>query len=217
MRTVIAEDHPLFREALARLLADAGHDVVAKAADAPELLAAVAEHHPDLAVIDVRMPPNNTDDGARAAREIRRRRPHIAIVLLSQYVHARHAAELMTGGSFGYLLKDRAFDVEDFLDALRRVAAGGIALDPNVISPMIGRTAADDPISTLTQRETEVLSLMAEGYTNVGIARKLYLTDRTVETHVGSIMAKLDLKISETDHRRVRAVLRYLDRTRPTG
>ena len=210
MRIVIGEDSALFREGLARLLEDAGHEVVAKAADAPSLVAAVDAAAPDLAIIDVRMPPHLTDDGARAARAVRTAHPTLGIVLLSQHVETRHSVDLVASGRFGYLLKDRVFDVDDFLDALRRVAAGGSALDPEVVSRLIGVHRAGDPLATLTAREREVLALMAEGRTNVGIARRLWLTDRTVETHVGSILAKLGLASSEEDHRRVLAVLVYL-------
>ncbi|MFF4345797.1 response regulator [Streptomyces sp. NPDC001530] len=208
MRIVIGEDSALFREGLARLLADAGHDIVGRAADAPSLIAAVAEARPDLAVIDIRMPPDLTDDGARAARRVRDEFPELGIVLLSQHIETRNAVELVAQGRFGYLLKDRVFDVEDFLEALRRVAAGGSALDPEVVSRMLG--AHRDPLASLTAREAEVLGLMAEGRTNLGIARRLWLTERTVETHVGSIMAKLGLATGEEHNRRVLAVLAYL-------
>ena len=209
MRIVIGEDSALFREGLARLLEDAGHEVAAKADDAPSLVAAVEAQQPDLAVIDVRMPPDRTDDGARAARELRDRMPELGIVLLSQHIETRHSVELVAGGHFGYLLKDRVFDVDDFLDALRRVAAGGSALDPEVVTTLLGPQRAD-PLALLTPREREVLALMAEGRTNVGIATRLWLTDRTVETHVGSIMAKLGLHESVEEHRRVLAVLTFL-------
>jgi DNA-binding NarL/FixJ family response regulator len=212
VRVVIGEDSALFREGLARLLADAGHEIVAKVGDAPALVAAVTAHDPDLAIIDVRMPPDLTDDGARAARQIRATHPALGILLLSQHVEARHSVELVASGGFGYLLKDRVFDVDDFLDALRRVATGGSALDPEVVARLLGPRRADDPLSALTSREREVLALMAEGRTNVGIARRLWLTDRTVETHVGSILGKLGLVNSDEDHRRVLAVLMYLGR-----
>ena len=210
MRIVIGEDSALFREGLSRLLEDAGHEVVAKAADAPSLVAAVASAAPDLAVIDVRMPPDLTDDGARAARTVRESHPSLGIVLLSQHVETRHSVELVASGRFGYLLKDRVFDVDDFLDSLRRVAAGGSALDPEVVARLLGAHRSSDPLGSLTTREREVLALMAEGRTNVGIARRLWLTDRTVETHVGSILGKLGLATSDEDHRRVLAVLMYL-------
>jgi DNA-binding NarL/FixJ family response regulator len=213
VRIVIGEDSALFREGLASLLVDAGHDVVAKAADAPSLVARVAETRPDLAVIDIRMPPDHTDDGARAARQVRASWPELGIVLLSQHVETRHSVELVSSGRFGYLLKDRVLDVDDFLDALRRVAAGGSALDPEVVGRLIGSHRTGDPLATLTAREREVLAAMAEGRTNVGIARRLWLTERTVETHIGSIMSKLGLAADEEIHRRVQAVLVYLGRT----
>ena len=210
MRVVIGEDSALFREGLAMLLEDAGHDVVAKAEDATSLVAAVKAEEPDLAVIDVRMPPDRTDDGARAARELRLLMPELGIVLLSQHIETRHSVDLVAGGYFGYLLKDRVFDVDDFLDALRRVAGGGSALDPEVVGTLMGRTRAVDPLDQLTPREREVLELMAEGRTNAGIAGRLWLTNRTVETHVTSILAKLGLYESSDEHRRVLAVLTWL-------
>jgi DNA-binding NarL/FixJ family response regulator len=210
VRIVIGEDSALFREGLARLLEDAGHEVVARAADAVTLVQVVLQERPDLAVIDVRMPPDGTDDGARAARELREQLPDLAIVMLSQHVETRHSVDLVTGGRFGYLLKDRVFDVDDFLDALRRVADGGSALDPEVVATLLVPRRQQDPLALLTPREREVLALMAEGRTNVGIARRLWLTDRTVETHVSSIIRKLDLAESEEEHRRVLAVLTWL-------
>src|SRR6185437_5772194 len=149
---------------------------------------------PDLAIVDIRMPPDHTDDGARAARTLREQHPRLGIVLLSQHLETRHSVELVTGGGFGYLLKDRVFDVDDFLDALRRVAGGGSALDPEVVATLLGPTRRNDPLSLLTPRERQVLAQMAEGRTNAGIAQRLFLTDRTVETHVASIMTKLDLR-----------------------
>jgi DNA-binding NarL/FixJ family response regulator len=210
MRIVIGEDSALFREGLARLLADAGHDVVGKAADATTLVATVDKERPDLAIVDIRMPPDRTDDGARAARRMRACLPELGIVLLSQHLETRHSVELVTGGRFGYLLKDRVLDVDDFLDALRRVSTGGSALDPEVVATLLGRRRQVDPLSQLTRRERDVLALMAEGRTNAGIARRLALTSRTVETHVSSIMAKLDLFESDDEHRRVLAVLTWL-------
>ncbi|MEV7006935.1 response regulator transcription factor [Streptosporangium sp. NPDC051022] len=212
MRIVIGEDSALFREGLIRLLSDAGHEVVAKAQDAPGLIAAVASANPDLAIIDVRMPPDLTDDGVRAARRIRDTHPELGIVLLSQHVETRHSVDLVSRGRFGYMLKDRVFDVDDFFDSLQRVADGGSALDPEVVSRLIGARRTADPLASLSAREREVLALMAEGRTNVGIARRLWLTDRTVETHVSSILAKLGLSASDEDHRRVLAVLLYLNR-----
>ncbi|GAC1519764.1 MAG: response regulator transcription factor [Thermoleophilaceae bacterium] len=210
MRIVIGEDSVLFREGLARLLADAGHDIVGKAPDAPALIATVRGTSPDLAIIDVRMPPDHTDDGARAAWQLREAFPALGIVLLSQHVEARHSVDLAAAGGFGYLLKDRVFDVEDFLESLRRVAAGGTALDPAVVARLLAPAQRMDVLRTLTPREREVLALMAEGRTNAGIARKLWLSDRTVETHIGSILAKLSIDDSDEDHRRVLAVLTYL-------
>jgi DNA-binding NarL/FixJ family response regulator len=210
LRIVIGEDGALFREGLARLLADAGHEIVGMAADAETLEATVLRTMPDLAIIDIRLPPDHTDDGARAARRLRSECPDLGIVLLSQHMETRHSVELVASGRFGYLLKDRVLDVDDFLDALTRVASGGSALDPEVVGHLISATRRDAPLAKLTAREHEVLALMAEGRTNVGISRRLWLSDRTVETHVGSIMAKLGLPAADEDHRRVLAVLAYL-------
>ena len=210
MRIVIGEDSALFREGLARLLEDAGHEVVGRAADAITLVEAVERERPDLAIIDVRMPPDGTDDGARAAKELRGRMPELAIVLLSQHVETRHSVELVTSGRVGYLLKDRVFDVDDFMDSLRRVAAGGTALDPEVVATLLGPRLEDDPLALLTPRERDVLALMAEGRNNAGIANRLWLTDRTVETHIASIMTKLSLRETGEEHRRVLAVLTWL-------
>jgi DNA-binding NarL/FixJ family response regulator len=207
VRIVIGEDSALFREGLASLLTEAGHHIVGRAADAQTLLDVVTQTRPDLAVIDVRMPPDLTDDGARAARRIRQTEPNVAIVLLSQHVETKHSVELVSSGGFGYLLKDRVLDVDAFLDALNRVAAGGSALDPEVVGRLIGQPTNPAP---LTPREREVLGLLAEGLTNVGIARRLFLNERTVETHVGSIMTKLKLLPNVEEHRRVLAVLTYL-------
>ena len=210
MRIVIAEDSTLFREGLASLLTDAGHDIVARVGDALALMDAVGDHHPELAIIDVRMPPENTDDGARAAKLLRAQHPDLAIVLLSQHIETTHSVDLVSAGRFGYLLKDRVLDVEDFLDSLRRVAAGGSALDPEVVSRLIGAHRQEAPLESLTPRERDVLALMAEGRTNVGIARRLWVSQRTIETHVANIMIKLGLDSSDEDHRRVLAVLRFL-------
>jgi DNA-binding NarL/FixJ family response regulator len=206
---VIGEDSALFREGLALLLRDAGHEVLAAVGDAETLLVAVEGARPDLAIVDVRMPPGGDDDGARAAAEIRRRYPEMGVMLLSQHIETRHVLDLVAAGGFGYLLKDRVLDVDEFLDALRRVAGGGSALDPEVVAGLLA-TRPEDPVAALTPREREVLALVAEGRTNAGIARALWLTDRTVESHVRSILAKLDLPDSDEDHRRVLAVLAYL-------
>jgi DNA-binding NarL/FixJ family response regulator len=214
MRIVVAEDSALVREGLVRLLSDAGEEVVAAVPDGRSLVDAAAEHEPDLAIVDVRMPPDNTDDGARAARRLRETHPELGIVLLSQHVETHHSVELVSSGRFGYLLKDRVFDVDDFLDALRRVAGGGSALDPEVVSLLLGPLRATDQLATLTPREREVLALMAEGRTNRGIARRLWLTERTIETHIASILAKLGIGGDEEDHRRVLAVLTFLNHRR---
>ena len=210
MRIVIAEDTVLLREGLAGLLEDAGHEVVARVGDAEALLAVVAEHEPDLAVVDVRMPPDYEDEGMRAAADIRREHPDTAVLVLSQHVETRHALELVWAGGFGYLLKHRVLDVDDFLDAARRVCEGGSALDPEVVAMLVSPQAREDTLGELTPREREVLALMAEGRTNAAIAKRLWLTERTVETHVRSILGKLGLPISGDDHRRVLAVLTYL-------
>ncbi|HSO65679.1 MAG TPA: response regulator transcription factor [Ornithinibacter sp.] len=213
MRVVIGEDSALFRAGLRSLLTEVGHAVVADAGDAPGALAAVRDHRPDIAVLDVRMPPDHTDDGARVASTVRRELPGTAVLLLSQHVESRLPVDLVAGGSFGYLLKDRVLDVEDFLAALERVVAGGSALDPEVVARLMvgGRSG----LSTLTPREGEVLGLMAEGLTNAGIADRLVLTERTVETHVSRILAKLGLaEAAPTGHRRVLAVLRHLEEHR---
>ncbi|MDP9219542.1 MAG: response regulator transcription factor [Actinomycetota bacterium] len=214
MRIVIAEDSALFREGLASLLLDAGHDIVARVGDAVALVDAVRDHRPELAIVDIRMPPDNTDDGARAAMLLRELQPDLAIVLLSQHIETSHSVHLVSGGKFGYLLKDRVLDVDDFLDALRRVVAGGSALDPEVVSRLIGARSREAPLETMTSRERDVLALMAEGRTNVGIARRLWVSDRTVETHVANIMIKLGLDNTDEDHRRVLAVLQFLDQSR---
>lgn len=208
MRVVIGEDSVLFREGLGSLLEDAGITVVAKAPDAPSAVAAVRKLQPDVAILDINMPPDQTDDGARAARILRDDYPDLGILLLSQHVESQYSVELLRSGGFGYLLKDRVFDVEEFLDALRRVASGGSALDPDVVATLL--TPRRDGLDLLTPREVDVLALMAQGYTNVGIARRLWLSDRTVETHVANIISKLGLAESDEEHRRVLAVLTYL-------
>jgi DNA-binding NarL/FixJ family response regulator len=213
VRVVIAEDTVLLREGLAGLLEDAGHEVVGRAGDAEALLALVAEHEPDLAIVDVRMPPDYDLEGTEAAVAIRRGHPGTAVLMLSQHIETRNVVELVAdGGGFGYLLKDRVLDVDDFLDAARRVSQGGSALDPQVVSRLLSSQAQDheDALAELTPREREVLELMAEGRTNAGIARRLWLTEKTVETHVRSILMKLGLQVSQDDHRRVMAVLAYL-------
>jgi DNA-binding NarL/FixJ family response regulator len=211
VRIVIAEDTVLLREGLAGLLEDAGHEVVGKAGDASVLLALVAEHEPELAIVDVRMPPGYDDEGTRAAAQIRGSHLATAVLVLSQHIETRHIVELVTaGGGFGYLLKDRVLDVDDFLDAVRRVADGGSALDPQVVATLIGAPRQVSALDELSPREQEVLGLMAEGRTNGGIAKRLWLTEKTVEAHVRSILMKLGLPVNNDDHRRVLAVLAYL-------
>jgi DNA-binding NarL/FixJ family response regulator len=205
---VIAEDSVLFREGLVRLLTESGHDVVATVGDADELLDVTQAQSPDVAVIDVRMPPTMTDDGARAAEVIRSADPQQPILLLSQHVETRYSVKLVSTGAFGYLLKDRVLRVDDFLDALTRVAAGGSALDPEIVAALL--SSGRSLIADLTAREREVLALVAEGHSNSAIASKLVVTDRTVETHMRSIFQRLQLPDSPDGHRRVQAVLAYL-------
>ena len=211
LRVVLGEDSVLLLAGLVKLLESAGFEVVATAAEAISLVAAVEREHPDLVIADVRMPPTHTDEGIRAALAIRSRWPDIAILVLSQYVEERYAADLLSANtsSVGYLLKDRVADVTDFLDALRRVAAGGTALDPEVVAQLLLRRGAD-PLQALTQRERDVLALMAEGRSNMEIATALVITDSAVSKHINSIFAKLGLHPGDTGHRRVLAVLRYL-------
>lgn len=211
MRIVIAEDSALFRAGLARLLVDAGHDVVAEAGDAPAAIAAIRATGPDLAILDIRMPPELSDDGARAARTAREENPALGIVLLSQHVETRHSLELVAFGSFGYLLKDRVLDFDEFLATLQRVADGGTALDSEVVTRLLGARRADARLAALSAREREVLALMAGGHSNAGIAARLWLTARTVESHIGSILQKLELPNTGSEHRRVLAVIAFLD------
>jgi DNA-binding NarL/FixJ family response regulator len=208
---VIAEDSVLLRAGLTRLLGDAGFDVVAAVPDADQLLRAVAEHRPELVVADVRMPPTHTDEGIQAALVIRRQYPEIALLVLSQYVEERYATDLLSTqtAAVGYLLKDRVAHVSDFLDALRRVAAGGTVLDPDVVSQLLVRRRSD-PLDRLTPREQEVLRLMAEGRSNTGITEELRVSHSAVEKYISNIFTKLDLPPTDTDHRRVLAVLRFL-------
>ncbi|NUW35126.1 response regulator transcription factor [Nonomuraea sp. SMC257] len=212
MRVVLAEDSVLLREGLVRLLDAAGMRVVAAVAEAEGLLRAAEEHRPDLVVTDVRMPPTHTDEGLRAALVLRRQQPGLAVLVLSQYVEERYAAQLLSSaaGGVGYLLKDRVADVSEFIDALRRVAGGGTALDPEVVAQLLLR-GHSDPLDRLTPREREVLKLMAEGRSNTGIGQELVLSEGAVGKHIGNIFAKLDLPPAEGDHRRVLAVLRFLD------
>jgi DNA-binding NarL/FixJ family response regulator len=212
VRVVIAEDSALLREGLARILTEGGFEVVAQARDASELRRDVRRHKPDVAVVDVRMPPTFTDEGARAAKEIRAEHPKVAVLVLSQVVEAAHALALFTERpeGFGYLLKDRVLEIDDFLEAVRRVGRGGTAIDPDVIGQLVGRRREHDPLEELSPREREVLGLMAEGLSNGGICRRLVLSPKTVETHVNSIFLKLRLAPAPDDHRRVLAMLAFL-------
>ena len=216
MRIVIAEDSAVMRAGLAEILADSGHEVVAAVGNADDLLAAVAGHPPDAVVVDVPMPPSYTDEGVRAAIAIRRTDPKVGVLVFSQYIETRYTADLLSashGGAagVGYVLKDRVADVDEFVEALSRVAAGGTALDPEVVTQLMGASRRDDGLSTLTTRERDVLALMAEGRSNTAIAQILVVSDRSVEKHVGNIFSKLGLAPSDADHRRVLAVLRYLE------
>jgi len=212
VRIVIADDNLLVRRGIAALLEEAGVDVIAQADDVDGLLAAVEADVPDVAIVDIRMPPTHTDEGLRAAREIRERHEGVGVLLLSQYVEPSYAMALLetSAEGVGYLLKDRVADLEQFATAVRRVADGGSALDPAVVSELVGRKRRDDPIEQLTAREREVLELMAEGRSNQAIAERLFVTLRAVEKHVTSIFTKLGLPASTDDHRRVLAVLAFL-------
>ncbi|MFI6701868.1 response regulator [Streptomyces sp. NPDC050509] len=212
MRVVIAEDHALLREGLVLLLSSAGHEVVAVAGSGPEVVPALLEHRPDIAVLDVRMPPGFRDEGLRAALTAREEIPGLPVLVLSQYVEESYAAELLGGGArgVGYLLKDRVGRVDEFLDALDRVAAGGTALDPEVVTELLTRRR-DSPLDSLTPREREVLKLMAEGHDNTTMATTLVVTERAVSKHIGNVFLKLGLPPSDSGHRRVQAVLTYLN------
>jgi DNA-binding NarL/FixJ family response regulator len=212
LRVVVADDSVLLRDGVVRLLTDSGIEVVAAVGDADALLDAVVEHEPDLCLVDVRMPPTHTDEGLRAAIEIRRRHPDIAVLVLSQYVEERYAGELLQGdvSGVGYLLKDRVIDIDDFLASLRRVAAGGSAVDAEVISQILGRSRRAGELDRLTPREREVLTLMAEGLSNAGIAERLVVSHGAVEKHISNVFMKLGLDVEDGNHRRVLAVLTYL-------
>jgi DNA-binding NarL/FixJ family response regulator len=212
LRVVVADDSVLLREGLVRLLEESGFDVVGQAGDAEDLMRKVGAHKPDVAVVDVRMPPTHTDEGLRAAHRIRSEQPSTAVLVLSQYVEEAYALDLLSESTerTGYLLKDRVADIDTFTDAVRRVAGGGSALDPEVVALLLGRRRREDPLEALTPREREVLGLMAEGRSNAAIAGELVVTERAVEKHVTSIFTKLDLTPAAEDHRRVLAVLRYL-------
>jgi DNA-binding NarL/FixJ family response regulator len=212
MRVVVADDSVLLREGVVRLLEEAGLDVVGQAGDAEDLKRKVFAHRPDLAIVDVRMPPDHTDDGLRAALEIRRQQPETAVMVLSQYVEEAYALELVgdSQGGVGYLLKDRVADVDRFVESVRRVAGGGSALDPEVVAQLLGRRRHDDPLQGITPREREVLELMAEGRSNAAIAEQMVVSERAVEKHVTNIFAKLGLGAKLDSHRRVLAVLAYL-------
>ncbi|GAA4929880.1 DNA-binding NarL/FixJ family response regulator [Nonomuraea thailandensis] len=213
MRVILAEDSTLLREGLVRLLLEEGHEVPAAVSDGQALVAAVDEHRPDIVVVDVRMPPTHTDEGLRAALEIRRRRPEVKVLVLSQYVEKRYATELMSSDveGVGYLLKDRVGQVGDFLDALERVAAGGAAFDPEVVRQLLARTTQVDPLARLTAREREVLERMAQGLTNASIAQELHVSQSAVEKHVNSLFDKLNLSHTTGYSRRVLAVLHFLE------
>jgi DNA-binding NarL/FixJ family response regulator len=213
IRVVIADDSVLFREGIAQLLQRAGFEIAGQSGTAEDLLVKVRSYEPDVAIVDIRMPPTHTDEGMRAAREIREGHPGVGVLVLSQYVEAPYMMELLQGdiAGIGYLLKDRIRDVGEFADAVRRVADGGSAFDPTVVSRLVGRRRGEDPLDSLTQREREVLELMAQGRSNQAIAEKLVVTPGAVEKHVRSIFGKLGLPVSAGDHRRVLAVITYLN------
>jgi DNA-binding NarL/FixJ family response regulator len=212
VRVVLADDSVLLREGVARLLEEAGFEVVGQAGNADELMLKVRSYSPDVAIVDIRMPPTHTDEGLRAAREIREKHPATGVLVLSQYVEAEYALDLLSESAegVGYLLKDRVSDIGEFAGAVRRVGEGGSALDPTVVSQLVGRRRKDDPLAALTPREREVLELMAEGRSNQAICERLFVTERAVEKHVTSIFSKLGLPPDAADHRRVLAVLAYL-------
>jgi DNA-binding NarL/FixJ family response regulator len=210
VRVVIVEDQVLLRAGLERLFVDGGHDVVATQGDAGHLLATVAGHRPDLVVLDIRMPPTFTDEGAHAAAQLKLQQPEVGVLLLSQHVETSHVVDLVRLGGFGYLLKDRVLDVREFLAAAERVARGGSALDPEVVGRLLTPREADGPLAELSEREREILELMAEGLNNTGIAKRLFVSERTVEAHVRHVLLKLDIPQSEDGHRRVLAVLAHL-------
>ena len=213
MRVVVAEDSVLLREGVVRLLQEAGMDVVGQAGDAEDLLRKVRAHKPDVALVDIRMPPTQTDEGLRAAATIRAEQPQTGVLVLSQYVEEAYALELLADNAegVGYLLKDRVADVERFVDSVRRVGEGGSALDPEVVARLVGRRRREDPLSALSPREREVLGLMAEGLSNSAIAGRVFLTERGVEKHVTSIFQKLQLPVAGDTHRRVLAVVTFLE------
>jgi DNA-binding NarL/FixJ family response regulator len=216
MRVVIVEDQVLLREGLARLFDDSGHEVVGLLGDASQLLETITACSPNLVVLDVRMPPTFTNEGTRAAAEVKRQFPGVGVLVLSQHVETVHAVPLVGQGGFGYLLKDRVLDVAEFLASAERVASGGSALDPQVVGSLVSAAGTRHSLEVLTDREREVLQLMAEGLTNAGIARRFYLSERTVEAHVRRLLLKLDLPSSEEGHRRVLAVLAHLAAQTPS-
>ena len=214
MRVVIVEDQVLLRAGLERLFVDGGHEVLAAHGDASHLLATAAGHRPDLVVLDIRMPPTFTDEGANAAAQLKQQQPEVGVLLLSQHVETSHVVDLVRLGGFGYLLKDRVLEVGEFLAAAERVARGGSALDPEVVGRLLLATRGDGPLAELSDREREILELMAEGLTNTGIAKRLFVSERTVEAHVRHLLLKLDIPQTEDGHRRVLAVLAHLSAAR---